>query len=214
MISNRAAKYLSTLPRWPALRERAALEAAFHEAGVPPLEPVIDFQITFGGYGQQYGLNTFLWGIIHDQPDPDSPFERNRLSVEPDEDEPGNYFVTCANCHMSDLWFLDSRGELYWCFAPPVASSFAVKIERDAVAWELRHGSIRRLQPSVPEAEFAALLVPLVEEGRIEEASDQYESLYLHRGVYAAVKKGQVMAFVVGDAETSLPAGLPAMIVE
>ena len=212
MISSRATTYLSTLPRRLALRDRAALEAAFHEADVSPLEPIIDFQMTFGGYTEQYGLNTFVWGIIHDQPGPDSAFERNRLSVERDDEEPGSYFVTCADCHMSDHWFLDSRGALYWCFAPPLASSFAVKIERDAVAWELSQRSIRRLQPSVPEAEFAAVLVPLIQEGRIEEASDQYESLYLHRGVYAVVKGNRVKAFVIDNPETSLLAGLPAVI--
>jgi len=213
MISKRAAKYLSTLAREPALRDRIALENAFHAAGVPPLNAIIDFQMTFGGYVQHYGLNTFVWGIIHERPDPNSAFERNRLTVESDDEEPGNYFITCANCHASDHWFLDAKGQLYWCFSPPLASSFAVKIERDAVAWELlRQHQLQRLVPSVSDSEFIAMLVPLIEQGRIDEASDQYESLFLHRGVYAAVKDDHVNGFLVDDTGRSLLAGLPLTI--
>lgn len=212
MISERAVKYLSTLEREPALRDRSALEDAFHAAGVPPLNSIIDFQINFGGYVEHYGLNTFVWGIIHERPDPDSFFERNRLTVERDDEEPDNYFVTCANCHASDHWFLDSKGQLYWCFSPPLASSFATKIERDAVAWDLRHHQIKPLVPSVSDSEFIAALVPLLEQGRIAEASDQYEALYLYHGIYAAVKDNHVNAFLVDDSGRSLLIGLPATI--
>ena len=212
MITERAAKYLSTLAREPALRDRIALENAFHAAGVPPLNAIIDFQMTFGGYVQHHGLNTFVLGIIHERPDPDSFFERNRLTIESDDEEPGNYFITCANCHASDHWFLDAKGQLYWCFSPPLASSFAIKIERDAVQWELRQHQLQRLVPSVSDSEFIAMLVPLIEQGRIEEASDQYESLFLHRGVYAAVSGNHVKAFLVEDAGRSLLTGLPVTI--
>ena len=211
-LSTLATQYLATLERQHSVSDRALLENAFHKAGIPVLEPVIDFQITFGGYVQWHGLNQFIWGIIHERPDEDSGLEPNKLSVENDDEEIGNFFITCANCHRSDDWFLDARGALYWCFAPPLATSFATKIERDAVGWNLTKGPLHRIVSAVPSEEFITLIIPRIEAGRIAEASDDYESLYLYQGVYAAVKNDRIQAFLVNEGGRSLLEDLPVSV--
>jgi len=203
MISDRAQRYLATLERRPAVMDRARIEQAFATAGLPVIEPLVDFQLTFGGYVQRYGFNEFVWGILHSRPGPDSAFQRDRLSVLRND---GEVWVTCADCHRSDHWFLDARGALYWCFTPPVSVSFATKIERDAIAESL--DGAQRFAPSMPAPELIAALVPHIEAGRIAEASDAYETLYMHEGIYAAVKDDDIIVFIYDERGRSLLSAL------
>jgi hypothetical protein len=167
--------------------------------------------MTFGGYVEWYGVNRFVWGILHSDPQPFSPCEPNRLYVWDDDEEEGNYFVTCADCHGSDLWSLDSRGALHWC-SVTVAASFATKIERDALSWELNKLGARELVTALPSAEFISRIVPRIAEGRVPEASDEYETLYLYGGIYAAVKGNRIKAALVNERGRSLLAGLPVSV--
>jgi len=203
MISDRAQRYLATLERRPSVMDRARIEGAFATAGIPVIEPLVDFQLTFGGFVQRYGFNEFVWGILHSRPGRDSAFERDRLHVLRRKEE---VFVTCADCHRSDHWFLDVSGALYWCFAPPVAVSFATKIERDAIAESL--DGAQRFAPSMPAPELIAALVPHIQAGLIAEASDAYETLYMHDGIYAAVKEDDIIVFVYDERGRSLLSAL------
>ena len=209
LLSERAQRYLATLERRPATTERHQLEDAFAAAGVPVLEPIIDFQVTFGGYVEKYGRSEFVWGILHQRPDRDSFFSPNELHVIADG---GEVFVTCANCHASDHWFLDASGALYWCFSPPLATSFMKKIERDAIARVLDPAAMQRVVPSVPEPEFIEMLLPRIREGLVPEASDAYESIYLHDGVYAAVTDREALVYLYEDRGKSLLAGMSATL--
>ena len=79
MLTDRARRYLATLKRRPALSDPGAIAGALREAGVPPLEVFVRFQVEFGGYMEWYGLNRFVWGIVHGEPDPDSAFEPGKV---------------------------------------------------------------------------------------------------------------------------------------
>jgi hypothetical protein len=209
-LSGRAQSYINSLTRRAAVRDEGEILRRFRDAQVPDFEPVVRFQQQFGGLEELYGRNLFVWGLFHDRPDPDSAFEPNRPHTFKNGDR---WFFTCADCHRSDHWFLDQTGALYWCFEPPRASSFARKVERDAVVWELtRTRSPRRLVFEVPDAAAVQLLVPRLEPGLIPEASDEYEALYLHGGLYIAVKGSRMIAYACEGFDASLLRDLPCRI--
>lgn len=204
MISERCAKYLATLERVPQIYSRPQIEAALEAAGAPILEPIVDFQLQFGGYVQKYGLNRFEWGIIHAHPSAESFFEPNQVAFDGSD---GSLYFTCCNCHGSDHWFLDATGALYWCFTPALSESFTHKIERDAVSWDLavRFPAARRITLELPRQEGAAALTERLKPGQIVEASDKYENLFIHNGVYASIKGDSYIALVLThDAPTVL----------
>ena len=205
-ISPRAHDYLATLTRLPAPRDRERIEAAFHAASVPVLEPIVVFQMAFGGYVEWYGRNRFEWGILFDQPDPDSFFEPNRLDIDVVD---GEYWVTCANCHGSDHWSLDGRGRLYWCGFPK-AASFAVKVERDALDWELaKTGGGRKVVTTADRSDLLAALIPRIAEGQIVEACDEHEAVYLHHGLLVIVTDDRIQLYLLDDSGNDVLAGIP-----
>jgi hypothetical protein len=233
MLTERARRYLATLKRRPALSDPDAIADALREAGVPPLEVFVRFQVEFGGYGEWYGLNRFVWGIVHDEVDPDSAFDPGKVDgwmeeveVETDGDEwewPADdeeerakeerWYVTCADCHLSDHWMLDSRGWLLWC-GYPRATSFETKIERDAFLWELgRTATFREVRFDAPAAEVIPVLRPRVAAGRVAEASDELSDLFLADGLYVSASSDQLYACVVGDGIPSVLEGLPHRLV-
>lgn len=233
MLTERARRYLATRKRLPALSDEAAIADKLREAGVPPLDVFIRFQVEFGGYEEWYGLNRFVWGIVHDQPDPNSAFQPGKVDgwmemeeiekedeefdwpaddEEPEKEERG--YVTCADCHVSDHWMLDSRGWLLWC-GYPKATSFETKIERDAVAWEVgQTAKFREVRFDAPAQEVIPVLIPRIGAGRIAEASDELSSLYLIDGLYVSASGDRLYVYVIGDSVPSALNGLPYRIVE
>jgi hypothetical protein len=232
MLTDRARRYLATLKRLPALSDPDAIVDKLREAGVPPLEVFVRFQVEFGGYAEWYGLNRFVWGLVHDEVDPDSALDPGKADgwmeeVDvPDEDEwewpeddeeerkkEERWYVTCADCHLSDHWMLDSRGWLLWC-GYPKATSFETKIERDAFAWELgRTARLREVHFDAPADAVLPVLVPRVTAGRVAEASDELSAIYLADGLYLSASDDRLYAYAVGDGVPSPLDGLPHRLV-
>ena len=203
-MSETATSYLATLEREPSELHETAILAALREVGVPEFQPIVEFQMQFGGYIQRYGPTRFRWGILHAQPNEDSYFHPNRIHFEFEDDQ---YWITCCNCHGSDYWFLDAAGTLYWCGTEePFASSFLKKIERDAFYWSLtqQFGGYRKLSFQRSPDEIIPLLAARLREGMIRPASDDCSTIYLHRNIYASVSYGTIDAGIVGDRETDL----------
>lgn len=234
MLSDRARRYLATRQRLPALTDEAAIANKLREAGVPPLDVFIRFQVEFGGYVEWYGLNRFVWGIVHDEPDADSAFEPGKVDgwmemeevEKEDEDEfdwpaedeepekEARWYVTCADCHISDHWQLDSRGWLLWC-GYPKSTSFENKIERDAVAWEVgQTAKFREVRFDGPLTEIIPVLVPRIAAGLIPEASDELSGLYVIDGLYVSASRDQLYAYVIGDGVPAALDGLPYSLKE
>ena len=198
MLSERAKKYLATLEREPAIIDEEKITAALEEAKIPIFEPIVKFQMEYGGYVEWYGFNDFHWGILHHKPEPDSFLEPNEIDFYVED---GEYYITCANCHRSDTWTLDSKGALYWCGFFK-ASSFEKKLERDAFATELDLlGKVNRIRFDAPEEDVVRILVPRLQNKIIAEASDEYQALYLEDNLYVAVdfKDNAIMAYIIGD---------------
>jgi hypothetical protein len=198
MLSERAKKYLATLQRESAVIDEAAIVAALHAQNLPIFQPVIQFQMDYGGYVERFGLVLFRWGLLHEKPDPDSFFAPNRLHF---DFEDGEYYFTCANCHGSDHWTLDSQGRLAWC-GYITSSSFEMKLERDAFGAELaRSGKSQRIRFEDQRDEIAQSLIPLLQDAKIEHLSDQYSAFYLKDGLYVRLDldDNTVHAWISGD---------------
>lgn len=206
MLSVRCNHYLETLNRVPQTFSRAQIEDAILKEHAPIFDAVVEFQLKFGGYVQMHGLNRFEWGLIHAIPQPCSDFAPNRVSYEQEDNE---HHFTCCNCHDSDHWSIDSSGTLYWCYEP-VASSFTHTIERDAVDWELARlfKSRRQIKFHLPLSEVIPNLRKCLRPGVITEASDAYETLFLHQGVYASISEDSCIAFLLEESGTSVLDGI------
>ena len=192
-LTERAVQYLATLERVPAEHDEESIRAALSSAGLPPLDAVIDFQVRFGGYVTYDCLNRFEWGILHRIPADCSCFSPNEVNYFEEDDD---FFISCCNCHGSDHWYMNSKGEIHWCFRPPLASSFQTLVERDALCWNLDQldGGLRRIKFDESDEEVLRVLMPRIRRGIVAEASDEYETLILYDGVYASVKDGEVIA--------------------
>ncbi len=209
MPSSRLTKYLQTLDRLPAITDVKTVSEIIETSGLPIIKPVIEFHCKYAGFVQPYGRVQFIWGLFHSNPHDYSFFQPNRPHCDT-MDENFRIF-TCCNCHASDHWFLDETGALYWCYYPPLATSFEKKIERDAVAWELNstNEALFKVEFDRPITEILPELLPGFSDGLIEEASDHIESLYWHKDVYAAVKGDSMKCYIIGGETSSLLDGIP-----
>lgn len=203
-LSPRAISYLSTLRRVPEERDRSAICAALEQAGVAPADAFVEFQIDFGGYVEMYGRNRYEWTILCQDPEPYSPLSPNRVSSFQRE---GQTMVTCANCHGSDHWFMDTSGAIYWCFTPPLVSSFQKKIEQDALVAQFR-GRVQEVRFERPFSEIAELLLQRVRDYLVTGPSDQYQSFYLHPDLLAIVKGEKARVYLLGNSAPALLEGI------
>lgn len=208
MLTPLARSYVATLKRHPSESRVPVIEEALRRAGFPVMEPVVRFHVDYGGLEQWDGLNRLVWGIVHDDPDPDSVFpgpgEADGFTEE------GEHYVSCCNCHLSDHWMITSTGEILWCFEPPIARSFEVTLERDALLWELMsRGRIHRVRFADPD-EAGALLLPRVADALVPAASDAYQARYLKDGLYVTgYPGGRVEAWKLGEGVPPLLEGIP-----
>jgi hypothetical protein len=184
VLTERAERYLKTLERVPSITDEQRIVEILERAGAPPFEKIVEFQRRFGGYVEFYGYNKFIWGILHEIPEEFSFLEPNV----PDFDaEDGEYFFTCANCHRSDSWSLDTKGILYWC-GYKKALSFEKKIERDAAVREIfADRKSKRVKFELPYDEIVEIVIPKIENGLIEAASDEDQKLYFCDNFYVAL---------------------------
>ena len=206
MPSSRLGKYLHTLERLPAITDATTVGEIIEASGLPIYEPVIEFHCKYAGFVQPYGRVKFIWGLFHQFPHDYSFFKPNQPHCNQ------NLFFTCCNCHGSDHWYLDETGALYWCYSPPLATSFETKIERDALVWELGEiydKAIFQVEFELPTTQILSEVVLRLKDGLISEASDHIESLYWYKNVYAAVKGQSIQCYILGAENSELLKEIP-----
>jgi hypothetical protein len=71
----------------------------------------VEFEQSCGGKLGGYLLNTWIWGLIHEQTEWSTP---NRIVAEYDEAK-NLWFLECCEGHPSDTWSIDEEGRIYWC---------------------------------------------------------------------------------------------------
>jgi hypothetical protein len=150
MLTERANKYLASLKRASAL-PASLVEKSLFEQGAPRFDAWLEFHDRYAGYVEQLGSGDFaVWGIVFETPNWLDPLQ---AQVDREQRDP-IWYVTCADVHPSYVYRLDQEGGF---FAPP-ASSFDVKIERDALVSAFSHaGKTRRAaQKELHDPEFVS----------------------------------------------------------
>ena len=213
MVSDRCNRYLATLERIPQTLSRQDIEAAIAAEDAPIFDPIVEFQLEFGGYVQMYGRNRFEWGILNSALALYSYFAPNEATY---QYRGGEHCFTCCNCHGSDYWFLNESGTLHWCSLTPCSSSFAHKLERDAVVWDIQQQFpfFRHVDLELPTQDAIPLIQDRLQPGLIPEASDIYEALYLHRGAYAAIAGDRMSLFYLDDAAAEVLQDIPHKVAD
>ena len=171
-LTDRAIAYLATFSRQPA-PSPSVLEAALRVRNQPVFDAWLAFQYKYAGYVEPLGHDTAIWGIIHEQ----GTWLKSVPDVEHDLVEE-QWLVRCADVHPSYNYLLD-QGGAYRGYPP--AMDFDVKIERDALIYDLSlRGKLKSFYSSDLNQPREDLLRAIQEAKRVEvaEASDSFFRYY------------------------------------
>ena len=184
MLTERAKSYLSTLKRIPPVPS-AQVEKVLLDQGSPCFQPWLDFHERYAGYVEPLGLDTAIWGIVHEKSYWIAP-GRAEVDRETHEDV---WYVTCAEVHPSYNYLLDDKGE----FLGRPAESFDIKVERNALHWEyFCQGEAGHIEHHVKDA---ALIARLLQRSQpIAEASDRHFT-YFRCDDFVAIQNFGTKAF-------------------
>lgn len=165
MLTERARQYLGTLERVTPV-PAARVEQALREQGERCFPAWLEFQDRYAGYVQPLGFECAVFGIVHAQSWWIKP---GWAAVSRSYESGADWFVTCAESHPSFVYELGDTG----LFKAPTASTFEIKLERDAVhvAFFARPGA-RRLYPAPSDAADVARLAGKA--ALVVEASDEH----------------------------------------
>ncbi len=178
LLSKRAQSYLGTIVRIPSVPV-GDVEKIFRDSGYPCFAPWLEFHERYAGYVEPMGLDTAVWGLVHEE---SCWIGARRVLVDRDEHE-DKWFVTCAEVHPSYNYALDNRGE----FVGVLAESFEIKIERNAVAWAfLSQGPYAAVsQRDLYDMSFVEHLREETRPHLVLEASDRYLRYYMSERYWA-----------------------------
>lgn len=195
-LSSRAERYLAALPRGSFVPVERLAEA-LQQAGCLGFDTWLDFHARYAGYEEELGLETAVWGIVHDSPIWLDPGE---ATVERDG---ARWYVVCADVHPSFDYSLYSDGEFSSTGGGGRCESFDIKVERSSVLWEATAGGrsweldfeLARVAKSSPEAlrEWAGGEI-------VVEASDRYATCWRARDIIVIQRAETVTAWTATDA--------------
>ena len=175
MLSERAQRYLDRLERRPHVTDLGAVRGALATAGVPATDPLLEFHDRFAGYVKPRP-DEFVWGLVHEAPKWLAPMAIDVIV------DTGRQYVICADGHPSYDLRLDDRGVHYTTCVVPQATSFARKVEQDALVGEFLDAHpdaiSRQLEVSNDRRELADVLVPRLAAAVVDEVSDIYGRIY------------------------------------
>ena len=184
MLTERAKSYLNTLERIRPVPARE-VEKVLRDQGAPCFQPWLDFHESYSGYVEPLGLDTAIWGIVHEKSHWIGP---GGAEVDRELHEEV-WYVTCAEVHPSYSYLLDDNGK----FLGDPAESFDIKVERNALHWEFfpREGA-GRVEHDVKDAE---LIEHLRRDSRlVAEASDRF-SRFLKGDDFVAIEDLETKSF-------------------
>jgi hypothetical protein len=192
-LSTRATNFLLKSERDSYLLTEADIRQNFLFNEAPVFEPLIDFQLKYGGYIFYAGLVPIKFNLLKGQGG--YPQSSNTAIIEFDRSEtetPAYYF----NCAISDYqmeFFLDEQG-IYYEDYEAMASSFDKNIEHLALwdevnvrDYELVFRDERLKTPNI-DKELGLDLIP--------EASDQYTLWFGNDLIYMKQWQGLITLFV------------------
>lgn len=187
-LSKRASNFLKRSKRETLLLTEKEIRQTFIYNDLPIFEPLVDFQLAFGGYIFYAGLEPIKFSLLKGVGG--YPKYNNTAVIEFEESEFSSpkYFFDCATTNYQMQFFLDEQGVYYEDYEA-TASSFGKTVEHLALWDELRMREDfelifrdRQLQINNIENELKLSL--------IDEASDQYTLWFCNEHVYVKRWKG------------------------
>lgn len=172
MLSKRALKYLNTFQRKDAEKDTRFLKKVLEGIGVIETETIIEFQIKYGGIIEKDVHFEATFGIMHRTPK-NYHLVPNMLDWEKENDR---IILSAADTHISYGILIDEKG-IYYQDCIPNATSFELKLERDAYWFELQN----KFNSKYCELKFDSYNENVVEEfmdSKIDSLSDEYCSYY------------------------------------
>ncbi len=197
-LSNRAILFLEKSEREITAVSESVLRRIFDENNVPVFEPLIRFQVDYGGYIFYAGMAPVRFTLLHGAGGyPESNFTAE-IEFEDNYDGNPRYYFVCTSTEYPMPFFLDEEGKFYEnyqvkasCFEKNI-EHLAIWEEMDARKYELifRH---RQLDVQKLTGSLSLELIP--------EASDEYTQWYRNEFVYV----GQWNGFTTLTASTDCP---------
>lgn len=188
MLSKRASDFLNKSKREPLSLTEKEIRQTFIDNDAPIFEPLVDFQLAFGGYIFYAVLAPIKFSLLKGVGG--YPKYSNTAIIEFEESEFSSpkFFFNCATTNYQMQFFLDEQGVYYEDYEV-TASSFGKTVEHLALWDEMRMREDfelifrdRQLQINNIENELKLNL--------IDEASDQYTVWFCNEHVYVKQWKG------------------------
>ncbi|MBL7733760.1 MAG: hypothetical protein JNM88_21495 [Chitinophagaceae bacterium] len=172
----------------------AEVREVFNYNDAPVFEPLIDFQLRFGGYIFYAGLAPINFSLIKGDGGYPEPSKTAIIEFEESKSSCPRYFFDCASTLYQMQFFLDENGVYYEDYEPK-ASSFAKKVEHLALWKEMNNRKDMELlfrdemlKTNDLEKELRLELLP--------EASDQYTLWYSNEHIYMQQWQDMTTLFV------------------
>lgn len=193
-LSERANAFLQKSKRDTISVSEAEIRSFFKANEAPVFEPLIQFQLNYGGYIFNAGLETIKFSLLKrlgGWP------EKNRTCIiqfEESEESYPRYFFDCATTNYQMQFFLDENGIYYEDFEPR-ASCFGKLIEHLALWDEIGQNNdleviFRNKQLKIEAVENLLNLELL------PEASDQFTQWYKNGSMYLNKAQGKATIIV------------------
>lgn len=161
--------------------DEAVIRKIFAESNAPVFEPLIQFQLAYGGYSFYAGLAPIRFSLLHGAGG--YPASNYTAFIDFEENDAGipKYYFNCASTNYQMQFFLDEQGQYYEDYEVK-ASSFGKTIEHLALWAEMQNKDFelilhnRQLRMKHVEDALHLTLIP--------EASDEYTQWYQNEFMY------------------------------
>lgn len=196
-LSKRALDFLQKSRRELLISTEEDIRNAFLANHAPIFEPLIEFQLNFGGYIFYAGLAPIKFSLL--KGDGGYPRMTNTSMIEFEESNlpMPRYYFDCATTNYQMQFFLDERG-IYYEDYEAKASNFEKVVEHLALWKEMQEkGSFeeiyreRKLKPNNVDKLLELKLLP--------EASDQYTLWFANEYIYMKQWQGLSTLIVSND---------------
>jgi hypothetical protein len=181
-FSKRASDFLNKSKRETYLLTESDIRKVFVANDAPIFDPLIDFQLRFGGYIFSAGLEPIKFSLLKGEGGYPEANYTAIIDFQKSNLESPNFFFDCASTNYQMQFFLDENGVYYEDYEAK-ASSFNKTVEHLALWNEIRLRDgyevicrNRRIHKNNIETELKLELLP--------EASDNYTSWFCNEHVY------------------------------
>ncbi|RYE54566.1 MAG: hypothetical protein EOP48_12035 [Sphingobacteriales bacterium] len=180
-LSTKAVKFLENSERDIISIDETAIRDIFAENKAPVFEPLIQFQLAYGGYTFYAGLAPIRFSLLHGLGGYPASNYTAFIDFEANDAGIPKYYFNCASTNYQMQFFLDERGQYYEDYEVK-SCNFEKTIEHLALWAEMQRKDFELIlhnrQLDVKHIEHALNLT------LISEASDEYTQWYQNEFLY------------------------------